>query len=146
MNFRQKLFVVLGLVALLTSLVASTAFAGGIKTKGFAVVDKYAVLSSQPLTLQFKGHLACDKAEISGTVSGKDIYVTLKDVKFIGNGKPCKDSRPYGFTKQISFTNLVPGVYTVYVNPEGGNWQKKFRVTAPLLATATPAASPTTAP
>jgi hypothetical protein len=115
------------------------------------VVDKYAVLSNQPLTLQFKGHLACDKVEITSAVSGKDIYVTLKDIKFIGGGKPCKDDRPYGFTKQISFATLVPGVYTVYVNPDGnGKWQKKFKVVAPLLPTPTPAstsgASPTASP
>jgi hypothetical protein len=151
MKFSKKFFIVLGLVALLASLFVTTAFAGGIKTKGFAVVDKYAVLSNQPLTLQFKGHLACDKVEVSSAVSGKDIYVTLKDVKFIGNGKPCKDSRPYGFTKQISFTSLVPGNYTVYVNSDGnGKWQKKFKIVAPLLPTPTPAgtavASPTTAP
>jgi hypothetical protein len=140
MKFSKKFFIVLGLVAMLASLFVSTAFAGGIKTKGFAVVDKYAVLSNQPLTLQFKGHLACDKADISGSVSGKNLYVSLRDVKFIGGGKPCDDNRSKGFTKQISFTNLVPGNYTVYVNPDGnGKWQKKFKVVAPLLPTPTPA-------
>ena len=140
MKFSKKLFIVLGLVALLTSLFASTAFAGGIKTRGFAVVDKYSVLSSQPLTLQFKGHLACDKALISGSVSGKNITVTILDTKTIGGGKPCVDNRPKAFTKQISFGNLVPGTYTVYVNPDGnGKWQKKFKIVAPLLPTPTPA-------
>ena len=143
MKFSKKFFIVLGLVAMLTSLWASTAFADSIKTKGFAEVDKYAVLSAQPLTLQFKGHLACDKALISGSVSGKSIYVNILDAKTIGGGKACVDNRPKSFTKQISFASLVPGTYTVYVNSDGnGKWQKKFKVVAPLLPTPTPAAAP----
>ena len=147
MKFSKKFFIVLGLVALLASLFATTAFAGGIKTRGFAVVDKYAVLSNQPLTMQFKGHLACDKVDISGSVSGKNIYVSLQDVKFIGGGKPCDDKRTKGFTKQISFTNLVPGSYTVYVNSDGnGKPQKKFKIVAPLLPTPTPTGASGTSP
>jgi hypothetical protein len=151
MKFSKKLFIVFGLVALLTGLVASTAFAANVKTKGFAVVDKYAVLNSQPMTLQFKGHLACDQATISGSVSGKNLYVSILDTKNIGGGKPCDDSRSKSFTRQVTFPGLVPGVYTVYVNADGsGKWQKKFKVVAPLYPTPTPAnasgASPTTAP
>ena len=139
MKFSKKFLIVLGLVAMLTSLFASTAFAGGIKTRGFAVVDKYAVLSNQPLTLQFKGHLACDKVDISSLVRGKNIYISLQDVKYIGAGKPCDDKRTKSFTKQISFTNLVPGSYIVYVNPDStGKSQKKFQIVAPLLPTPTP--------
>ena len=140
MKFSKKFFIVLGLVALLTSLWASTALAGGLKVKGFAEVTKYAVLNTRPITLQFKGHLACDQALISGSVSGKTINVTILDVKNIGSGKPCKDERTKSYTKEISFTGLVPGIYTVYVNPDGnGKWQKKFKVVAPVLPTPTPA-------
>jgi hypothetical protein len=147
MKFSKKLFIVFGLVALLTGLFASTAFAGGIKTKGFAVVDKYAVLSNQPLTIQFKGHLACDQAMISGSVSGKSLYVSILDTKNIGGGKPCDDSRSKSYTRQFTFSGLVPGVYTVYVNADGsGKWQKKFKVVAPLYPTPTPAKAAGTSP
>lgn len=147
MKFSKKLFIVFGLVALLTSLMASTAFAANVKTKGFAVVDKYAMLNTQPMTLQFKGHLACDQAMISGSVSGKSLYVTILDTKTIGNGKPCQDARTKSFTKQVAFPGLVPGVYTVYVNPDGnGKWQKKFTVVAPLWPTPTPTGTAGAAP
>jgi hypothetical protein len=36
MKFSKKFFIVLGLVAILASLFATTAFAGGIKTRGSA--------------------------------------------------------------------------------------------------------------
>jgi hypothetical protein len=147
MKFSLKFFIVLGLVAILASLFASTAFAGGIKTRGLVEVTKYAVLNNQPLTLQFKGYFGCDAVQVSGAVRGKEIYVTLQEIKFVGNGKACKDERPYGYTKQISFANLVPGAYTVYVNPDGnGKYQKKFKVVAPLLPTPTLVSTATAAP
>jgi len=142
MKFNKKFFLILALVALVAALLPTAAFAGGIKTKGFVQIDKYSVLSTQPLMLEFKGHLACQKVDISASVVGKNIYVDLKDAKIIGAGKPCDDVRSKGFTKQVSFGVLVPGTYTVYVNLDSsGKWQKKFKVVAPMLSTATPAAA-----
>ena len=142
MKFNKKFFLILALIALVASMLPTAAFAAGIKTKGFAQVDKYSILSTQPLTLQFKGHLACDRVDIAGSVIGKNIYVSIKDVKMMGTGRPCDDSRSKSYLKELSLGTLVPGTYTVYINPDGNKWDKKFKVLAPMLPTATPAASP----
>jgi hypothetical protein len=144
MKFNKKFFLILALVALVAALLPTAAFASGIKTRGFVQVDKYSVLSTLPMTLQFKGHLACQKVDISSSVIGKSIYVDLRDAKIIGAGKPCTDTSGKSFTKQVSLGVLVPGNYTVYINANGnGKWQKKFKVVAPMLPTPMPAvASP----
>ena len=142
MKFNTKFFLILALVALIAGLLPTAAFASGIKTRGFAQIDKYSVLSAQPMTIEFKGHLACQKVDISTSVVGKTIYVTLMDAKVIGGGVPCDDAPSKGFTKQVSLGALVPGNYTVYVNMDGnGRWQKKLKLIAPMLPTTTPAAS-----
>ena len=142
MKFSKKFFLILALVALVASLLPTAAFASGIKTKGFVQIDKYSVLSTQPLTLEFKGHLACQKVDISTSVVGKTIYVTLLDAKVIGGGVPCDDARSKTFTRRVSLGVLVPGNYTVYVNMDSnGRWQKKLKLVAPMLPTATPAAA-----
>jgi hypothetical protein len=135
----KKLFQVTILVALVAALLPTAAFAEQIKVKDFARVDKYAVVSVNPMTLQFHGWIGCDKAAISGTVSGKDIYVTILDTKTIGGRKACDDKRNRAFTKQVSLGTLVPGNYTVYINMDSnGKPQKKFKVVAPMLPTPTP--------
>jgi hypothetical protein len=136
----KKVFFITVLVALLAALLPTAAFADQIKVKDFAQVDKYAVVSVNPMTLQFKGWIGCDKAVISGKVDGKNLYVTILDAKTVGGGKACNDKHNRAYSKQISFGTLVPGTYTVYINMnENGKWQKKFQVVAPLLPTPTPA-------
>ena len=143
MKFNKKFFLILALVALVATLLPTAAFAAGLKTKGFVQVDKYSIVSTQPMTIQFKGHLACQKVDISSSVVGKNIYVTLLDAKIIGGGIPCDDARSKGFTKQVSLGVLVPGTYTVYINPDGnGRWQKKFMLVAPMLPAGTPVPAP----
>lgn len=143
MKFNKKFFLILALVALVATLLPTAAFASGIKTKGFVQIDKYSILSTQPLTIQFKGHFACQKVDISYSVVGKNIYVTLMDAKVIGGGIPCDDTRSKGFTKQVSLGVLVPGNYTVYVNLDSsGRWQKKFKLVAPMLPTTPAVGSP----
>ncbi|MCX6068662.1 MAG: hypothetical protein NT121_23430 [Chloroflexi bacterium] len=134
----KKMFYLTVLVALVAALLPGAAFADQIKVKEFAQVDKYALVSAQPMTLQFKGWIGCDKAVISGSVNGKNLYVNILDAKTVGGGKPCDDLRNRAFTKQISFGTLVPGNYTVYVNvDEYGKPQKKFKLVAPMLPTPT---------
>jgi len=136
----KKLFYLTVLVALVAALLPTAAFADQIKIKDFAQVNKYAVLSTNPMTLQFKGWIGCDKAVISGKVDGKNLYVTILDAKTIGGAKACADQRNRAFTKRISFGTLVPGNYTVYVNVgPNGKPQKKFKLVAPMLPTPTPA-------
>ena len=136
----KKLFFLTVLVALVAALLPSAAFADEIKTKDFALVDKYAVVSVRPLVLEFKGHIGCDKAVVSGKVDGKTIYATIVDAKTVGGGKACDDKRNRTYTKQITYGLLVPGVYTVYVNTNSnGKWQKKFQVVIPLAPTPTSA-------
>ena len=136
----KKIFFITVLVALLAALLHSAAYADQIKVKDFAQVDKYAVLSARPLILEFKGHLGCDKAVVSGSVSGKAIYANIADTKIVGGGKACDDKRNRTYTKQITYGSLVPGTYTVYVNlNSNGKWQKKFQVVIPLAPTPTPA-------
>jgi hypothetical protein len=142
MKFNKKFFLILALVALVAGLLPTAAFASGIKTRGFVQIDKYSVLSTQPMTLEFKGHLACQKVDISTSVVGKTIYVTLTDAKDVSSGIRCADIQNKGFGRQVSLGVLVPGNYTVYVNMDSnGRWQKKLKLVAPMLPTATPAAS-----
>jgi hypothetical protein len=136
----KKLFFLTVLVALVAALLPTAAFADQIKVKDFAQVDKFSVVSTNPMTLQFKGWIGCDKAIISGSVSGKNLYVSILDAKTVGGGKACDDKHSRPYTKQISFGTLVPGNYTVYVNVDGnGKPQKKFKLVAPMLPTPTPA-------
>ena len=139
MKFGKKFFLILVLVAILTSLFASTAFAGGTKITRFASVSKVTVLANQPATFRLLGAITCTKVQLNSSVSGKTILIYAYDLKEIGNGRPCGRSKSY--RRDITVGTLVPGTYTVLINPDGkGNAQKKLTFVAPLLpATATPA-------
>ena len=141
MKFSQKFFIVLGLVALLASLFASTAFAGGAKISRFASVSKVTVVNNQPATFRLLGAITCTKVQLASSVSGKTISIYAYDLKEIGNGQPCDSSK--GYRREITVSPLVPGNYTVLINPDGnGKAQKKLKFVAPMLPTPTPAAAP----
>jgi hypothetical protein len=140
MKFGQKFFSVLGLVAILASLFVSTALAGGTKIARFANVSKITVVNNQPATFRLLGDITCTKVQLNSSVSGKVISIYAYDLKALGNGQPCGPSK--GFRREITVGPLVPGQYTVLVNPDGtGQAQRKFTFFAPVLpATATPVA------
>lgn len=141
MKFSQKFFVVLGLVAILASLFASTALAGGTKIARFASVSKVTVVNNQPATFRLLGEITCTKVQLNSSISGKTISIYAYDLKEIGNGQPCGASK--GFRREITVGPLIPGTYTVLINPDGeGQAQKKLKFVAPLLPTPTPAAAP----
>jgi hypothetical protein len=140
MKFSKKLFVALCLVALLVATVASTASAAGTRVVRLATVKKVLVLDNQPATFRLIGSYTCDKLQINTAVSGKVITITVQDVKVRYTGKGCDTVK--SFRKDISVGTLVPGTYTVLINPDGsGKFQKKLKgFVAPLIpATATPA-------
>ena len=140
MKFSKKFFLVLGLVSLLAVLFTTVAFAGGTKIARFASVVKVTTINSQPATFRLLGSYACSKVQLSSSVSGKVISIYAYDLKEIGNGKPCGTTTA-GYRKDITVGTLVPGRYTVLINPDGtGRAQKKFTFIAPMMpATATPA-------
>ncbi len=141
MKFSKKFLLVLTLVALLTTLIASSAFAAGAKEiyQQHAAITKVKVLDNQPATFRVMGSYACDKVRIQTQVSGKTIYINVWDVKNKGND--C--DRHHRFDKTVTVAPLVPGTYTVLfnVNPETGKSQRKIKgLIAPLIP-ATPAST-----
>jgi len=142
MKFSKKFFLVLGLVALLTGLFSTVAFAGNKRFARFAEVRKVSIVNSQPATFRLLGNFACTKVQLTSQVSGKVISIYALDLKEIGNGVPC-DTKISSYRKDITVGPLVPGKYTVLVNPDGnGKAQKKFSFVAPMLPTPTPAMVP----
>jgi hypothetical protein len=141
MKFGKKFFIVLGLVAILAAMFTTVALAGGYKISRFASVVKVTTLNSQPTTFRLLGSYVCTKVQLNSSVSGKVISIYAYDLKEIGNGKPC-GATTAGYRKDITVGTLVPGRYTVLINPDGtGRAQKKFTFIAPMMpATATPAA------
>ena len=139
MQFNKKLFIVLGLVALLASLFATTAFAADTRIVRLAAVTKIKLLDDQPATFRMLGSYTCDKVQINSSVSGKTLSIYAYDVKERYTGRGCDTSKSY--RKEFSIGTLVPGTYTVLVNPDSkGKAQKKFTFIAPVLPdTATPA-------
>jgi hypothetical protein len=141
----KKLFFILTLVALVAASLPAAVFAQAPadegKFKQFASINKYSVQSMQPLVLRFSGQIACDKAVVATSANGKDLYVTISDIKVVASGKPCSSTQNKGYTKQVNFGVLTPGTYTVYVNLNtNGKFEKKFKVVAPALpVTKTPA-------
>ena len=146
MKFRKKFLLVLTLVALLTTLIASSAFAAGTKEvyQQHASVSKAKVLSTGPgaATIRVMGNYTCDKIRAHTSVSGKTIYIEVWDVKNKGNDCDNHDS----YTRDLSFKSLVPGKYTVLVNlhPKTGQAQRKLtNLVIPVYpATPTPAIAP----
>lgn len=142
----KKLFFIVALVALLATAIlpGSAAYADAVKVKGFASVSKVTVLGVSPeVSFKLLGAITCDRLSTNYTVSGKTIAVYAYDVKNVGSGVACEKSKNRIATVTIPGP-LVPGVYTVLVNPNesGSKWQKKLQVVVPVSATATPAPKP----
>ena len=142
MKFSKKFFLILGLVALLTAAFATTAFAADIRVVRNASVVKVTALDSQPATFRLLGSYTCDKVQINSFVSGKVINIYAYDIKNMYTGKGCGASK--GFRKDITVSNLVPGTYTVLINPDGnGKSQKVIKgFIVPLIPTPMPSATP----
>jgi hypothetical protein len=141
MKFGKKFFIVLGLVGILASLFATTAFAADTRVVRYAEVIKVKMLDNQPASFMLLGDITCDKVQFNSSVSGKTISIYAYDVKIKYTGVGCGASK--SFKRAINVGTLVPGTYTVLINPDGtGKAQKKFTFIAPMLpATATPAAA-----
>jgi hypothetical protein len=143
MKFSKKFFVILGLVALLAATLFTTAFAADTRVVKFATVDKVKVLVDQPATFRLLGSYTCDKVQINSSVSGKVITIYAYDVKEKQTGRGCDTAT--SFSKNFSVGTLVPGTYTILVNPDvNGKPQKKLKgFIAPLMpVTASPLGTP----
>jgi len=138
MKFSKKLFIVLGLVALLTAAFATTAFAANTRIVRYASVIKVKVMDDQPATFRLLGNYTCDRVQINSSVSGKVITIYANDVKVRYTGKGCDTTTNY--RKDISVGTLVPGIYTILINPDtNGKPQKKITgFIAPLIPTPVP--------
>ena len=141
----SKFFLMLGALAILVSAFAAVApvSADGAKEvyQQHAQITKARVMSTGPgaVTVRVMGDYACDKVRTNAYVSGKTIYIEVWDVKNKGN--ECKNGER--FTRDFSFTNLVPGKYTVRVNvnPKTGKHQRVIRnVIIPVYPASTPGA------
>lgn len=133
MKFSKKFFIVFGLVAMLTGLFATTALAANTRIVRLATVTKIKVLDDQPATFRLLGSYTCDKVQVNSFVSGKVITIYANDVKNKYTGRGCDTTTSFG--KDISLGTLVPGTYTVLVNPDAnGKPQKKLKgFIAPLI-------------
>ena len=143
MKYRNKFLLVLSLVAVLATLFTSTALAASItRVVRPAVVFDLKVRDDQPATFRLRGTYTCDKVQVSTAVEGKTIIIKVEDVKVRYTGVPCGKTKT--FLRDVVITPLVPGVYTVLINPdENGKGQKVIRnFVAPVYATPTPAPAP----
>jgi hypothetical protein len=140
MKFSKKFFIVLGLVAILASLFASTALAADTRMVRYANVNKIRVMDDQPATFRLLGNYTCDKVQFNTSVSGKVITIYAYDAKVRYTGHGCDTTK--SFLREITVGPLVPGVYTILVNPnENGKGQKILKgFIAPMIPT--PAAAP----
>lgn len=138
MNTRKKLFVTLGLVVLLAAILFTTVLAADTRVVRFASVNKVMVVDDQPAIFTLLGSYTCDKAQLYGYVSGKNIYINAYDIKTRYTGRSCGNER--SFKRTVSVGNLVPGTYTILINVnENGQAAKKIKnFVAPVLPTATP--------
>jgi hypothetical protein len=142
----KKLFLLTTLVAMLATatLTASAAPAQSTRVVGMAQATKLMVLDDQPATFKLIGEFKCDYAQVTSAVAGKTITIYAYDVKIKYNGKPCMETGTRTFKQIINLGNLVPGTYTILVNPGGdGKAQKKLKgFVAPLIPTPTPSFTP----
>jgi len=142
MKISKKLFVVLSLVAILAGMFATTAFAANTRVVRYADVNTFKVLDNQPATFRLLGSYTCDSVQVNAVVSGKIISVYAYDVKTRYTGRGC--GKATKFRKDINVGALVPGVYTIIINPSAtGRGQKVFKgFIAPMFPTPVPAAAP----
>ena len=143
MKFSKKFFLILSMVTILASLFVTTAFAANTRIVRYADVAQIKVLDNQPATFRLIGGYTCDKLQFSSSVTGKTISIFAYDVKNKGTGQKCEATSK--FRKEISVGTLVPGIYTIVVNPDAkGKGQKVIKgFIAPLIPTPVPT---TTAP
>ncbi len=131
----KKLFFLTALVALLAAAVlpASSAFALVPHNVHYALVKQASAVGNQPATIfRLRGTYMCDKVQLASAISGKVITIYVYDINLTPNGKRC--SQAQGFNRVISVGRLVPGRYTVIVNPTNpGLQQKKFTYITPLF-------------
>lgn len=144
----HKFFLMLGALAMLFStfaLAASASAAPAANSKEvyqqFASINKAKVMSTGPgaVTIRVMGDYTCDKVRYKGYVSGKTIFIEAWDVKNKGN--ECNNSGK--FARNLTFSKLVPGKYTILVNvnPETGKHQRAVKnVVIPVYPTPTPGA------
>ena len=131
----KKLFFLAALVAILATvaLPGSPVFALSTRTVGFASVNQASVVTAQPASFRLRGTYTCDKVQVSSSVNGKVIDITVNNVKIVGGGNKCQTKQ--AFNRVVNVGILVPGKYTVYVNRAStGVAQKKFTFIAPLIA------------
>jgi hypothetical protein len=143
MNINKKLFITLGLVLLLTATLVAISpvnrvFAADTRAVRFAEVVKVQVLDDQPATFRISGSYTCDSVQLNSSVSGKTISIYVYDVKVKYSGRGCDTST--SFRKNINVGTLVPGVYTILINPDvNGKGQKVLKgFIAPMMSTPTP--------
>lgn len=130
----KKLFFLTALVALLAaaSLPASSAFALVPHNVRYALVNQASVVGNQPASFRLRGTFMCDKVQLTSAISGKVITIYAYDVNLTPNGKRC--SKAQAFNRVIAVGRLVPGKYTVIVNPTNpGLQQKKFTFIEPIF-------------
>lgn len=141
MKFSKKFFIVFGLVAILASMFASTALAADTRAVRYANVSKIRVMDDQPATFRLLGNYTCDKVQFNTSVSGKTITIYAYDAKVSYTGHGCDTTK--SFMREILVGPLVPGVYTILVNPnENGKGQKILKgFIAPMIPSATPASA-----
>jgi hypothetical protein len=119
MKFGKKFFIVLGLVVLLASLLATSAFAPP-PTLSFAKVDRYQVtLTNPPYTwLNLSGGVECNNTIVSSSeLKGQAIYLTIQEVK---SADVCFSPALKPYTATFAFKGLSGG-YTVYQNDKGSS-------------------------
>ena len=142
----KKLLFITTLVAMLATatLTASAAPAQSTRVVGMAHATKLMVLAVQPATFKLIGEYTCDYAQVTSAVAGKTITIYAYDVKIKYNGKPCLQTGSRTFKQIINLGNLVPGIYTILVNPDvNGKAPIKIKgFIAPLIPTPVPSATP----
>lgn len=141
----HKFFLALGALAILFSAFAAVAPASAAPVAKevymrYADISKARVISTAPgsVTIRVTGDYTCDKPRYNGYVSGKTIYIEVWDVK--RKGSECNNSEH--FTRDLTFSRLVPGKYTVLVNVnyETGVHERKIKdVIVPVYPEKTPA-------
>ncbi len=135
----KKLFTTIGLLALLLAMFTTSAFAVSTRAVRPAQVTDLKVLDDQPATFRLRGIYTCDFVEFKSEVNGKTITITAIDTKVKYTGTGCDNQT--SFRRDIKVGTLVPGVYTVIINPDAkGKGQKVLKgFIAPPIATSTPA-------
>lgn len=131
MKFHKIFLSIMALVLLVSTFaVAAPASASSPSKEIFnahAQVTRVKVGSVAPgaVTIRVSGAYACDKVRYDGYVSGKTIYIEVWDVKLKGN----KCDNNVRFSRDLTFTGLVPGTYRVRVNvdPETNKHQRALK-------------------